>query len=54
MKRVGLSDCEIAELWNINAWTPYGQVGKPDGWRELGKVRESVGDDDNGFDDDVV
>lgn len=36
MKRVGLTDFEIAELWNMSAWTQYGQVRKPEGWRELG------------------
>ena len=35
MRRVGLTDFEIAELWNISAWTRYGQVRKPEGWRDL-------------------
>ena len=35
MKRMGLSEFEIAELWNLSPWTQYGQVRKPDGWREL-------------------
>ena len=38
MKRVGLTDFEIAEFWNISDWTRYGQVRKPEGWRELGKI----------------
>ena len=38
MKRVGLTDFEIAEFWNISDWTRYGQIIKPEGWRELGKV----------------
>lgn len=37
MKRAGLTDFEIAELWNLSAWTQYGQVRKPEGWQELGK-----------------
>lgn len=36
MKRVGLTDFEIAELWNMSSWTQYGQVRKPEGWQELG------------------
>ena len=46
MKREGLSDFEIAELWNMSAWTQYGQVRKPEGWQGLGVVKESVDDDD--------
>lgn len=46
MKREGLSDFEIAELWNVSAWTQYGQVRKPEGWQGLGIVKESVDDDD--------
>ena len=38
MKRAGLTDFEIAEVWNNSDWTRYGQVRKPEGWRELGKV----------------
>ena len=38
MKRAGLTDFEIAEVWNISDWTRYGQSRKPEGWRELGKV----------------
>ena len=45
MKREGLSDFEIAELWNMSAWTRYGQVRKPEGWQGLGVVEESVDDD---------
>lgn len=45
MKKVGLTDFEIAEIWNMSAWTQYGQVRKPEGWQELGKVKESVYDD---------
>lgn len=45
MKRVGLTDFEIAELWNMSAWTQYGQVRKPEGWQELGTVKESACDD---------
>lgn len=45
MKRVGLTDFEIAELWNVSAWTQYGQVRKPERWRELGVGEESVNDD---------
>lgn len=41
MKREGLTDFEIAELWNMSAWTQYGQVRKPEGWQELGIVKES-------------
>ena len=36
MKRVGMTDFEIAEVWNISNWTRYGQVIKPEGWRKLG------------------
>ena len=36
MKRMGLSDFAIAEVWNNSAWTQYGQVTKPEGWRDLG------------------
>ena len=36
MKRFGLTDFEIAELWNMSSWTQYGQVRKPEGWQELG------------------
>ena len=35
MKRAGLTDFEIAEMWNVSAWTRYGMVRKPEGWREL-------------------
>ena len=35
MKRVGLTEFEIAELWNLCVWTRYGLLRKPDGWREL-------------------
>ena len=38
MKRAGLTDFEIAEFWHNSDWTRYGQVRKPEGWRELGKV----------------
>ena len=44
MKRAGLTDFEISELWNVSAWTQYGQVRKPEGWRELGVVREGAYD----------
>ena len=47
MKREGLSDFEIAELWNMSAWTRYGQVRKPEGWQGLGIVKGSVDDDDD-------
>lgn len=42
MRRFGLSDFEIAELWNGSAWTLYGRVRKPEGWRGLGEVEGSV------------
>ncbi len=45
MKRAGLTDFEIAELWNVSVWTQYGQVRKPEGWRELGTVKESGEDE---------
>ena len=35
MKKAGLSNFEIAELWSSSRWTRYGQIWKPDGWREL-------------------
>lgn len=35
MKRVGLTDFEIAELWNVSSWTQYGQTRKPEGWQGL-------------------
>ena len=47
MKRERLSDFEIAELWNMSAWTRYGQVRKPEGWQGLGVVKGSVDDDDD-------
>jgi hypothetical protein len=34
MRRKGLSDFEIAELWGHSRWTRYGQIRKPDGWQE--------------------
>lgn len=34
MRRRGISDFEIAELRGCSRWTQYGQLGKPDGWRE--------------------
>lgn len=34
MKRVGLTDFEIAELWNMSSWTQYGQIRKPEGWQQ--------------------
>lgn len=37
MKRDGLTDFQIAEAWNMSAWTGYGQVRKPEGWRHLGR-----------------
>ena len=40
MKRVGLSDFMIAELWNLSTWTQYGQIRKPNGWQALGKSKE--------------
>ena len=36
MKRAGLTEFEVAEVWNVSHWTRYGQVRKPEGWRELG------------------
>ena len=36
MKRTGLTDVELSEVWNISGWTRYGQVRKPEGWRDLG------------------
>lgn len=44
MKRVGLTDFEIAELWNMSAWTQHGQVRRPEGWQELGTAKESAHD----------
>ena len=35
MKRMGLSNFTIAEVWHNSAWTQYGQVRKPEGWQEL-------------------
>lgn len=45
MKRAGLSDFEIAELWNMSAWTRYGQIRKSEGWENLEIVAKSVYDD---------
>ena len=36
MKRAGLNDLTISELWNMSDWTQYGQIRKPEGWRDLG------------------
>ena len=36
MKRMGLSNSAIAEVWHNSAWTQYGQIRKPEGWRDLG------------------
>ena len=35
MKKRGLSDTEIAELWGLAVWTRWGQIRKPDGWQQL-------------------
>ena len=35
MRRCGLTDFEIVELWGHARWTQWGQVGKPDDWKEL-------------------
>ncbi len=35
MKRAGLSDWDIAELWGCARWTQYGQIRKPEGWQCL-------------------
>lgn len=43
MKREGLTDFEVAELWNISRWTRYGQIRKPEGWRSLGAAAEGGG-----------
>lgn len=45
VKRVGLTDCKIAVLWKMSAWTRYWRVRKPEGWRDLEYVEESVYDD---------
>ncbi len=45
MRRAGLTDFEIAEVWNVSVWTRYGQVRKPEGWRDLGTVKESGEDE---------
>ena len=29
----------------MSAWTQYGQFRKPEGWQDLGKLKESVYDD---------
>ena len=34
MRKAGLSDWDISELWGCAHWTQYGQKRKPDGWRE--------------------
>lgn len=39
MKRAGLSDFEIAELWNMSAWTRYGQIRKSEGWENWKLLR---------------
>ena len=35
MKRTGLSNFAIAEVWRNSAWTQYGQIRKPEGWQDL-------------------
>ena len=49
MKRVGLTDFEIAELWNMSTWTQYGGIRKPEGWQNLGEVHK-----DNFYDSSMV
>ena len=36
MKRMGLSNGTIAEVWHNSAWTQYGHFRKPEGWQDLG------------------
>ena len=36
MKRMGLSNLAIAEVWHNSAWAQYGQFRKPEGWQDLG------------------
>ena len=36
MKRTGLSNFAIAQMWHNSAWTQWGQIRKPEGWQDLG------------------
>ena len=38
MKRMGLSNSLIAQVWHNSAWTQYGQSRKPEGWQDLGDI----------------
>jgi len=35
MKRLGLSDWDIAETWFNARWTDWGAIAKPEGWKDL-------------------
>ena len=35
MKKIGLSNEQIADLWSNASWSNFGQIKKPEGWRKL-------------------